>query len=879
MAEQEKKTSYLQQRVYDLYGLTPEQCAVPLKVKGLYGGWVWTGVQCKRWTDADGEHEVPIKDEQGNEIPVPFPLFKSDDDDNIRIYPYTLDGHLIQYARDKQPKYAEMDVEDTYYITRMNAEWLKKQPRGTAKYRYPGGETKKGTYPFFPPALYDKFQKGEHIETVILTEGYFKAMCASVHGMNVIGLGSVTLYKDSKTKQLYPDIVRFLNVVKPDNIVILYDADCTDLGENALLDFKEGKMVDLSKRPQGFLHVLLKLKDLLLEFKNAQGNPCEIFFAYVNRMFDDEVTKNDDGTEVHKNDSPKGLDDLIVDPRFKDEVDKIAEDLNHPGRTGVYFFKKNLRTCNDGNIRAVFNLSNPEMFYTEWEWIIKNKTFKYQGATYTYSPTEKKLIKQLDEELSDYVAIGSEIVLVTDEPIPNTKATSTRLIPKSDKVINARYGEKTAQRLYKYRYYEDYTFFPDHINYSHEVINSKGYRFYNMYSPLPYKPVEGSWKHIEKLLKQLTKEYDEDTYHYYEMLLDWITLTYFRPMEKLPIITLVSKERKTGKTSFLNLLKYIYGNNAVIGGNDLIMSKFNNLLAGKLIVGIDESCLGENKEVGETLKYLSTSNTVHVELKGKDKTEKPAFFKFVLASNELRKAVFVGKDEVRFWVMRLTPWADENVDLSFDKMIEEEVPAFLWALQKRYNEGKMYVPEWEDRMWFKAKRLINKDLETMMDGTSSNVEGSLRNYMHDLFLDTNRLKLEFDLKYILDHIDGAKRRGENSMRIMLEDMEGVYRDGGQRKVAMPEYVTEEDIVLDSNLELGSIKWPTRKTTCRPYTFDAKYFLNPSEYQTIALSKKPPVTPKQQTMDFDQQPSAPADANQPATTDGAKAEGEELGDPW
>ena len=81
MAEQEKKTSYLQQRVYDLYGLTPEQCAVPLKVKGLYGGWVWTGVQCKRWTDADGEHEVPIKDEQGNEIPVPFPLFKSDDDD------------------------------------------------------------------------------------------------------------------------------------------------------------------------------------------------------------------------------------------------------------------------------------------------------------------------------------------------------------------------------------------------------------------------------------------------------------------------------------------------------------------------------------------------------------------------------------------------------------------------------------------------------------------------------------------------------------------------------------------------------------------------------------------------------------------------------
>ena len=68
------------------------------------------------------------------------------------------------------------------------------------------------------------------------------------------------------------------------------------------------------------------------------------------------------------------------------------------------------------------------------------------------------------------------------------------------------------------------------------------------------------------------------------MLLDWITLTYFKPFQSLPIIMFVSRERSTGKTSFLNLLKYIYGNNAVIGKNDLIMSNFNSLLAGKLIM-------------------------------------------------------------------------------------------------------------------------------------------------------------------------------------------------------------------------------------------------------------------------------------------------------
>lgn len=830
----EEKKSYLQQRVYDLYGLTEEQCSVPL----------WLGKRPvlpkkRRWTDeTTGEpREEWIKDADDNYVAEPFPLFQSDDKDNIKMYPYTLDGQLISYLRDKQPKYGEGEVEDLYYITRMNPEWLKENP-GHPKYKFPGGESKKGTYPFFPPKLFQAYQAGEHIKTVILTEGYFKAMMMSEHGMMTIGLGSITLFADSKTKQLYPDIVKFLNKVKPENIVILFDGDCTDLGKSALKELEENREPNLSKRPYGFMNSMLKLKDMLLEFRNQQDDPCELFFAYNKKLRDDEdIVDEATGKITVVNNSPKATDDLLCDEEYRDQDQQIADDINNPGRPGVYYHKTNLRQTNDTKIRAVFNCQSPEKFYEAWVNVIGGKRFKYNGGIYYYNAADKKLVQALDNTLKDYVAIGSEIVLVTEEPIPNANGASIEFYPQSDKVINARYGKGTSERLYKYKHYVDYTINPCNENYSQEVINPSGYRFFNLYSPLTYQPIEGKWPTIEKLLHQITKLYGQD---YYEMLLDWITLTYFKPLQFLPIIMLVSKERGTGKTSFLNLLKYIYGNNAVIGGNDLIMSKFNSLLAGKLVVGVDESTLGDNKEVGESLKYMSTSRTMHIEKKGKDKKEVPAFCKFVLCSNEVRKGVFISKDEIRFWVMRLTPWEDGQYDTGFEDNIESEVQAFLFYLKQRWERNEMFVKEKEHRMWFNPTRLVNDDLMEMMSGTESNFEGSLVDFLHDMFKDSGRTRLYFDVQYIWDNVPDAKRKDQTYIRNVLKDMPGVKRMEDSAKYSMPFRVTPLMMQTDPKLIEGEITWPSKKKQCRPYEFDARFFLSQAEYDELAAAKRKPA---------------------------------------
>lgn len=822
----ESKKSYLQERVYDLYGLTEEQCSVPLYIDTRPAVY-----KTRRWKDGSGEEkEEVLRDEAGKALAGPFQLFQSDKDDNIRIYPYTLDGRLITYLRDKQPKHSEGDVEDIYFITRYCPAVLEEKRKthpDLGKYAFPGGETKKGTYPFFPPTLFEKYRKSEHIETVILTEGYFKSMVSSVHDMAVIGLGSITLFADSKTKQLYPDIVRFLNVVKPDNIVVLYDGDCRDVSSKDLKRVQSGECCDLAKRPQMFRSSLLKLRELLLEFKTQKGEPCELYFAYNMKMRGDE-------------DSPKAIDDLLCDDEFKEQAEQIADDLNHPGRPGVYFKKINLRTGLT-KITATFNLSSPQKFYEEYADKIGEKDFMFEGGKYRYSPTEKKLVTLLDKSLEDYIAIGSEIVLVTEKPVANTSYTEWEFLPRSDKVINARFGEGTAKKLYLYKYYEGYNVSPMHEEYSREIKNAKGYRFYNIYSPLPYQPEEGKWPHIEKLLRQLTKEYrvDKMGVDYYEMLLDWITLTYFKPFQSLPIIMFVSRERSTGKTSFLNLLKYIYGNNAVIGKNDLIMSNFNSLLAGKLIMGIDETTMGENRDVGEKLKFMATAKTIHVEMKGKDKQEMPSFLKIVLCSNEVRRAIFIDKDEIRYWVMRVTPWADPEYDPNFEKAIEEEVPAFLYYLKDRYYKGKMYRPKSEHRMWFTPDEIYNEDLAKMMSGTSSSFEDSLRLYLKEMFLDTGRLYLYFDTPYIKNHILDARGRTDKAVRDILSDMNGVEYIEKSERYAMPDRYTYSDIIAnpDKDHVEGEVYWPSQKKQCRPWRFDAKYFVSTEQYEALQSKQK------------------------------------------
>ena len=172
---------------------------------------------------------------------------------------------------------------------------------------------------------------------------------------------------------------------------------------------------------------------------------------------------------------------------------------------------------------------------------------------------------------------------------------------------------------------------PNHFNYK-KIVQG----FYNTYHELQNKPIEEDYslEELKKLIPHSLKFINHIFGSQSEYGLDYIKLLYEKPTQKLPILCLVSKERSTGKSSFIKWMKSIFELNMTYIKGDSFGSQFNADWASMLIVAIDEVFF-DKKEITERLKYLSTTDKDKVEAKGKDRQEIDFFAKFILCSNNV----------------------------------------------------------------------------------------------------------------------------------------------------------------------------------------------------------------------------------------------------
>lgn len=231
--------------------------------------------------------------------------------------------------------------------------------------------------------------------------------------------------------------------------------------------------------------------------------------------------------------------------------------------------------------------------------------------------------------------------------------------------------------------YDGFCTVPDHVNYCQVIDN-----FLNLYEPIGHEPKEGDFSHIQALVRHIFGEQ-------YELGMDYLQLLYLQPVQKLPILLLVSEERNTGKSTFLNFLKAVFRNNVTFNTNEDFRSQFNADWAGKLIIVVDEVLLNR-REDSERLKNLSTTLSYKVEAKGKDRDEIAFFAKFVLCSNNESLPVIIDPGETRYWVRKIHRL--ESDDTNFLQKLTEEIPAFLYFLQHRKLTTRQ-----ESRMWFSPK--------------------------------------------------------------------------------------------------------------------------------------------------------------------------------
>ena len=346
----------------------------------------------------------------------------------------------------------------------------------------------------------------------------------------------------------------------------------------------------------------------------------------------------------------------------------------------------------------------------------------------------------------EFIRVGTSLYKIVEQPRLNGGYVKKR-IAWNNETLRQDYGKDYIGSVPKY---DGFCTVPEHIGYR-PVVG----KFLNLYEPIDHRPKEGDFSHIQSLIRHIFGEQ-------YELGMDYLQLLYLQPIQKLPILLLVSEERNTGKSTFLNFLKALFQNNVTFNTNEDFRSQFNSDWAGKLLIVVDEVLLNR-REDSERLKNLSTTLSYKVEAKGKDRDEIAFFAKFVLCSNNEHLPVIIDAGETRYWVRKINRL--ENDDTGFLQKLKDEIPAFLHFLAQR-----KLSTEKESRMWFNPKLLHTAALQRIIRSNRNRLEIEMSELILDIMESVGTDSFSFCLNDVLPLLVNTQVKAEkHQVRKVVQD--------------------------------------------------------------------------------------------------------------
>lgn len=632
------------------------------------------------------------------------PLLSEDENGNIDFLVYDINGFVITYEKQNGSRHIL-----PYKVKRLKEPILDNKGH-MMKYVIPKGI---GTRPFFPPNLLQKFQDKEKIYTLLLTEGYKKAISGWLNGLDIVGLTSISTYTDKQTLQLHRDIVDLILACDIKNIILLYDGDCRDISQKALDEEK-----DIYLRPNNFFSSARGIKELLKDY--LKEHQIDLYFAHVNS----DVVKG----------HPKGLDDIyeaMINERLNNMVKpgdgailkarmyliakkQVNEELNIDllsfSKPGHYFQKINI-SYNLQKLLAYLAIDNVNVFYHFHQERIKDKKFIYAGTKYKYNKDKNECEIIIPAAANNYVRVGDDYF--EKVKVPNKyKDLEMQLHRRSKATITDDHGKNFINHIPKFKAFCNV---PDHVHYQEIYHNC-----YNMYNRFEHEPEPGDCDVTLEFLKHIFEEQ-------YELGLDYLQLLYQRPAQILPIFCPVSKANNTGKSTFAKWLKAIFTQNMAEVGNADLSNDFNGYWSPKLIILCEETFI-EKKLLAERIKHLSTADRIVLNQKGQNQVEIEFFGHFILLGNNEDTFIQITEEDIRYWVRKIKKPQRDNTNLLTE--MKNEIPAFLHFLNTRQMST-----ECESRMWFDPKLLITEALRKVQANSKSMVEKEIRTKLQNMFID------------------------------------------------------------------------------------------------------------------------------------------------
>ncbi len=355
-------------------------------------------------------------------------------------------------------------------------------------------------------------------------------------------------------------------------------------------------------------------------------------------------------------------------------------------------------------------------------------------------------MKQGNIRKEEFIRVGTTLYKLVNQPRLNGDYVRKRIVWNNE-TLRQDYGKHYLASVPKY---DGFCTVPDHVNYR-PIVD----KFLNLYKQIDHRPQEGDFSHIQSLVRHIFGEQ-------YELGMDYLQLLYLQPIQKLPILLLVSEERNTGKSTFLNFLKALFQNNVTFNTNEDFRSQFNSDWAGKLLIVVDEVLLSR-KEDSERLKNLSTTLSYKVEAKGKDRDEIAFFAKFVLCSNNEYLPVIIDAGETRYWVRKIDRLQSD--DTEFLQKLKAEIPAFLYHLQHRKLSTKK-----ESRMWFAPSLLYTEALHKIIRSNRNRLEIEMYELLLDIMTTMNVDSVSFCPHDILVLLANTYVKAEkHQVRKVLQD--------------------------------------------------------------------------------------------------------------
>lgn len=787
-------------------------------------------------------------------IKVKVPLFDADEEGNILIPYYYLNGGPCTYKRGS-------NISRPYVLKRL------RRPRFDVdgkehKYEIPAGA---GTFPWIPPNVMECYRSAIPIDTLVLTEGAIKAFSGYIRGLYIIGLTSITHYKDRAIETLHSEILEVIKRCKPRNVIWLVDGDCRSLTkdwqkvmEQESEPAEKKDLPDLARKPNLFFSSADKIRELLKDYEvdtyfahvqsdSVAGSPKgldDLFLAYRELKGAEARKTATAAVSTHKN--GKKLDAAAFQKAMKkaeygikdaglqamaDADAEVVQDLTTFSQGSPRFIHRmNIRQT-VSRLRTYFGLGGAEQFYQTYSQLIGDRVFNYMGTHYRWIADKSELEMLVPSASRDYCRVGDGFYewvrsprLMRDGKMVIERVLDSRRIS----TIKSDHGDKFLKHIPRYKRFCN---MPDHENYQQVVHNCL-----NLYYPFEHKPEKGdpsstlaylahvfgtgtvSCTHPRTGARYSVKELD--------LGLDYLQLLYQKPAQMLPILCLVSLERNTGKSTLAKWLKLLFTHNAVMVGNADFENDFNAVWASRLLVMCDEAFI-DKKKVIERIKSLSTADRIVMNAKGVDQKEVDFFAKFILLSNNEENFASIDAPEVRFWVRKVPVIPEGTLNVDLLGAMREEIPAFLHYLgQRKLATENLF------RAWFDPRLLVTDALKRVVEHSQPNVIRELHEYMRELFFRTRLEVILMDADDVRLWVFGGSRYERKYINKLISEVMKLDR---YRREEDNKYVTKdyEFPAFQDVKDHGTGNWTRKRVTVtgngRPFVFRREDFVSNEEW--------------------------------------------------